>query len=110
MLAGREVEFESELMKGSVFVALKRDVNLDPKTHHSFFDGKGRTVQLQWSVTLKRKLQGPLFIGFESNQSRQTGSLPVSCLLISNCFDLLVIRQINSSNKSLVSVAPCSLA
>lgn len=76
MSPGREVPFESDLMKGSVFVALKRDENLEPATHASFFEGKGRTVQVQWSVTLKRKLKGPLFIGFESNPSHLTGSLP----------------------------------
>lgn len=108
-LPGHEVEFESELMKGKVFVALKRDVNLDKQTHSSFFNGKGRTVQLQWCVTLKRKLRGPLFIGFESNQSRQTGNLPVIHLFHSAylfylfcLFILLLIRVV------FCSAAQCS--
>jgi hypothetical protein len=110
---GHEVEFESDLMKGSVFVALKRDANLDPKTHNAFFDGKGRTVQIQWSITLKRKLRGPLFIGFESNQSRQTGSLPVCFwiktlslfeLLNSICFTHLLFACIVSVDKPILSL------
>jgi hypothetical protein len=40
-----------------------------------FFHDKARTCQLQWAVRLKRKLRGPLFVGFESNPRHQVGGL-----------------------------------
>ena len=68
--------FESDLFEGQYFIALKNDKALDSETYREFFHGKARMCQCQWRLRLKRPLEGPLYLGFESNKEVQDAKLP----------------------------------
>ena len=77
---GQAVPFESDLFEGQYFIALKNDKALDSETYREFFHGKARMCQCQWRLRLKRPLQGPLYLGFESSKDVQDAKLPRSTL------------------------------